>query len=1070
MNSLRLARVALRARPAAIRVPLQRRTYAEAVPDKASRHQAEPGSSPPGMMPPETPERKWMRCDGIGALRRVGDVVQVNLPADSGEMGVLANHVPSIEQLKPGLVEIIEETGGAKQFFLSGGFATVQPNSILSINAVEGFPLEDFSAEAVKNQIAEATKVANGSGSEQDIAEAKIELEVLETLAAHGRRVDSGFAKPASRNTLVEERPSLPLEETYHGIGSQRKSHRHGHGLEERASSSVADRFDLSKANLGRLRSSTSTNQLRTSRTIGHHRDKSLGNPRAADLLQPSLRGPFLPPSSLPTHGSASVSTTGKIQDAMEIFEQYGISRPAGWLSEDASAASGTPDMPHMKVFRVCHSCGEPLASRKYCPHCGHDSCLKCTSEIPDEELDRTHESIRQHEESTFQHLDKQTLHHVQTANQNHERSTLTAVDIVRQQETSESGTGVETPKALPELDSISSKEIQIPVEDKIVTHSAPSVPKPIVSSRSVKNNPFFIADKLTKSGATEPTTTARNALANRPVPPSDCVPRREIHRSSNHSKTHADNPPRYDIGCRVRESVAQQAVDSESSEVADLDEESTGHSPSHSSLQDPVERKIDQLYHHAEDLHRSQHIVEHLAAGTKRLRHTALQQKWEGMQGEPNQTTIRQPSRDHSLIHDSIAIADFDMPIRSPRRDEKVPEPRMAETHRLTDDIATDREPSPRSHDLPEDIRTKVAELIEPHSISHDPGFKAQSESIQPPRPSLPILKPISPGALISRHGAKVLPSDPSVPKPFAVGQNTLEEGAEMTLEKPTLRKGINAVTNHGQVNTETSGIASWRNQLRKVDKWEERPREKRLTPPVVKWRRSLSKLSPAVHSDTDRGKTCTFCRLSESSSSKHPEATPRLVAEDTTGTPEYMQQYSAKLQNPRVRLKQVELSLAHKSVEDLAGEYHGQAEKEVVEIKEVGAAKRSKTASHSSSEEMQSITEIHSPRPVLPPEHVCAWRTRCMDLNTEVNQLKSEASSQPVVKPEDWRRDGGRSHVGVGTDMDQHQCPEISIEGLTIVMHMRGKDDLVINTNLKNEGVTGHGKSNGNVNGKRR
>lgn len=30
---------------------------------------------------------------------------------------------------------------------VSGGFATVQPNSKLSINAVEGYPLEDFSAE-----------------------------------------------------------------------------------------------------------------------------------------------------------------------------------------------------------------------------------------------------------------------------------------------------------------------------------------------------------------------------------------------------------------------------------------------------------------------------------------------------------------------------------------------------------------------------------------------------------------------------------------------------------------------------------------------------------------------------------------------------------------------------------------------------------------------------------------------------------------------------------------------------------------------------------------------------------
>ncbi|KAI9655474.1 MAG: delta subunit of the central stalk of mitochondrial F1F0 ATP synthase, atp16 [Alyxoria varia] len=125
------------------------------------------------------------------------DVVQVNIPAESGEMGVLAQHVPSIEQLKPGLIEVIEESGGSKQFFLSGGFATVQPGSKLSVNAVEGYPLEDFNADmpeyseadlvvqrtqAVRDQISEAQKIANGGGSEKDIAEARIELEVLESL------------------------------------------------------------------------------------------------------------------------------------------------------------------------------------------------------------------------------------------------------------------------------------------------------------------------------------------------------------------------------------------------------------------------------------------------------------------------------------------------------------------------------------------------------------------------------------------------------------------------------------------------------------------------------------------------------------------------------------------------------------------------------------------------------------------------------------------------------------------------------------------------------------------------
>ncbi|KAK3357425.1 mitochondrial ATP synthase-like protein delta chain [Lasiosphaeria hispida] len=162
MNSLRVARAALRVRPTSIRAPIQRRGYAEAVSDKIKLSLSLPHQS----------------------IYKSQDVVQVNLASENGEMGILAQHVPSIEQLKPGLIEVIEETG-SKQFFLSGGFAVIQPNSVLSINAIEAYPLEDFSADAIRAQIAETQKVANGGGSEQDIAEARIELEVLETLQHH---------------------------------------------------------------------------------------------------------------------------------------------------------------------------------------------------------------------------------------------------------------------------------------------------------------------------------------------------------------------------------------------------------------------------------------------------------------------------------------------------------------------------------------------------------------------------------------------------------------------------------------------------------------------------------------------------------------------------------------------------------------------------------------------------------------------------------------------------------------------------------------------------------------------
>lgn len=82
-------------------------------------------------------------------------------------MGILANHVPSIEPLRPGIVEVIESGSSTKKWFgmpkddvlpklffnaitcltVSGGFATVHPNNKLTINAVEAAPLQDFSPE-----------------------------------------------------------------------------------------------------------------------------------------------------------------------------------------------------------------------------------------------------------------------------------------------------------------------------------------------------------------------------------------------------------------------------------------------------------------------------------------------------------------------------------------------------------------------------------------------------------------------------------------------------------------------------------------------------------------------------------------------------------------------------------------------------------------------------------------------------------------------------------------------------------------------------------------------------------
>jgi F-type H+-transporting ATPase subunit delta len=92
----------------------------------------------------------------------------VNIAASTGDMGILASHVPSVEPLRPGVLEVIESTGQSSKWFglysipsfprnitllmkalitVSGGFAIVHPGSILTINAVEAASLDSFSLD-----------------------------------------------------------------------------------------------------------------------------------------------------------------------------------------------------------------------------------------------------------------------------------------------------------------------------------------------------------------------------------------------------------------------------------------------------------------------------------------------------------------------------------------------------------------------------------------------------------------------------------------------------------------------------------------------------------------------------------------------------------------------------------------------------------------------------------------------------------------------------------------------------------------------------------------------------------
>ncbi|KAJ2715617.1 delta subunit of the central stalk of mitochondrial F1F0 ATP synthase, atp16 [Coemansia spiralis] len=106
---------------------------------------------------------------------------QVDMSAVSGDLGVLADHVPTIEQLKPGVIDFISDSGSQK-YFVSGGFAIMNPDSVLNINAVEAFKLEDIDPQAVAANLAESQRLAASAKDEITKEAAAIEIELYESL------------------------------------------------------------------------------------------------------------------------------------------------------------------------------------------------------------------------------------------------------------------------------------------------------------------------------------------------------------------------------------------------------------------------------------------------------------------------------------------------------------------------------------------------------------------------------------------------------------------------------------------------------------------------------------------------------------------------------------------------------------------------------------------------------------------------------------------------------------------------------------------------------------------------
>lgn len=959
--------------------------------------------------------------------------------------------------------------------------------------------------------------------------------------------MNSGFAKPASRNTLVEDVLVLPLDLKYHGVGLQKRHTFKDHELEKEASIREVDE-GLSHASLAKLRSAVSTTQLRseyTQRRYHHHHGSRQSHQQLSeDLAKPDIGRADTPHPILASFSDASLTTgstpanaTARRQDALEIFDHFGISRPAGWLSEDGSGTAESLPTVRPQLQRICHACGEVLRDRKYCPHCGHDACVKCTTEVPDAQANSYATGTTHHLHHIIERSSKHS-HHTDAAEDDKSNSPQSVIHVAHGHETTPRKRSLEGPRTeffelSPEIPSSSPRTSKGSPQDNLLSRIRRQA-DPIGSSTAVKNSPFLVADRALKGNVTEAQPTMRTVTAEGSPhlgSPhfSDCVSRRHGGKSSHGSPssgkcsdpgcraTHAGHHPfRHSISCgsHHKHHIKDQL---EHLKSGNSDQAGKGEEPFRSiPALEALEKKVNQLYRHAQDLHHSQHIMEHLAAGSKELdRAEYLQRRSPGARRvklEGTETINTSPQR---ILDNNSAVT------HSISTDVKFIDPIDTTAHPLNKDVKIEQEVSPKSHVLRHDIRPITATWIKPHSITQDvrvDGSKAPALSW---RKSYPLLKaPASKvdelGSTSKTNSKKLANVDTgSLQRPVTTkiasfetrkqsiadllrpgsephelrnfGRSPLKQQRqtsplkllqrnratenerrqtaikhELTSDRvsettPWPRKPLRRVSQTPDVQAReatATDISSWRHRLRKVQWSEDNIRRKASTPPVAKWRRSLSKPARFPESEGENGKACIFCHPSEFSSSKASDTSSRPGTHEHFHVPhEYLHSAKKKSRSdresltPRLKLKQVEQSLALKGAEGFVDATTTKTEDRMTKKREARHVRHHKTSSHSSYE---SITKIIERKPLASNEHVCSWRTRYINLSTEHDQLKTELSSH---QPSNQSVKGQNKDAKVGTSFTKCASPQIGIEGLTIVMHMKGKEDLVINTDLKQD-----------------
>ena len=115
---------------------------------------------------------------------------EVRLPGTDGDLTAMPGHAPVIVTLRPGMVTLIDDSGNATEFAVTGGFAEINVDSV-SLLAERGHPREEMTQDVFNEMLSEAHRRRKAVEAKHDAGEEVVAaaVKMLADMTAMGTHI-----------------------------------------------------------------------------------------------------------------------------------------------------------------------------------------------------------------------------------------------------------------------------------------------------------------------------------------------------------------------------------------------------------------------------------------------------------------------------------------------------------------------------------------------------------------------------------------------------------------------------------------------------------------------------------------------------------------------------------------------------------------------------------------------------------------------------------------------------------------------------------------------------------------